>query len=159
MFPEKYGYIPDTRRYLSIGQKIRRIRKRKGLTAPKLAEKCKTTKTAISYYENGLRQVSDERRKAIADALGVSEGILKDHQLNESSDIIFALFEMEEQGYLKPVVSEDSVGLQVDNSVLREALIAWNEKYKQKANGLLSQEEYDEWKDSFSFETHEEKLP
>ena len=136
----------------STGQKIRKIRDRKGIIAPKLAEQCKTTKTAISYYENGLRQISDEKRKAIADALGVSDYALKDHQLHDSSDILFTLFEMAEMGYLKPVITEDSVGVQIMNPDLHDAILVWNEKYQQKLDGTLSQEEFDEWKDSFSLD-------
>ena len=113
MVPKKKNEIVDSKVAIwgSTGQKIRKIRERKGIIAPKLAEQCKTTKTAISYYENGLRQVSDDKRKAIADALGVSDHALKDHQLHDEADILFTFFEMEERGYLKPVVTEVSVGV------------------------------------------------
>ena len=152
MVPKKKNEIVDSKVAIwgSTGQKIRKIRERKGIIAPKLAEQCKTTKTAISYYENGLRQVSDDKRKAIADALGVSDHALKDHQLHDEVDILFTFFEMEERGYLKPVVTEESVGVQIANPLLHDALLLWNEKYQQKLNGTLSQEEYDEWKDSFT---------
>ena len=75
---------------------------------------------------------------------------MKDHQLHDEADILFTFFEMEERGYLKPVVTEESVGVQIANPLLHDALLLWNEKYQQKLNGTLSQEEYDEWKDSFT---------
>ncbi|MBP0974227.1 MAG: helix-turn-helix transcriptional regulator [Oscillospiraceae bacterium] len=143
---------PEKEYFGSTGQKIRKTRERKGVPAPQLAANCGITKGAMSLYENGLRQVGDEKRKAIADALGVSDYALKDHQLHDSSDILFTLFEMAEMGYLKPVVTEDSVGVQIMNPDLHDAILVWNEKYQQKLDGTLSQEEFDEWKDSFSLD-------
>lgn len=99
-----------------------------------------------------MRQVSDDKRQAIADALGVSDHALKDHQLHDSADILFTLFEMEDKGYLKPVVTEDSVGVQIVNPLLHDAVLAWNEKHQHKLDGTLSQEDYDEWKDTFELE-------
>ena len=133
----------------TTGQKIRKIRERKGLTAPELAEQCNTTKTAISYYENGLRQISEEKRKAIADAMGISEKALKDHQFRDDLDILFALFEMEERGYIQPQVMGDRVELLTSAPLLQSAITIWSEKYQQRENGTLSEDDYADWKDSF----------
>ena len=151
MISDKKSNKPDLKEeyFGSTGQKIRKIRERKGVTAPQLAANCGITKGAMSLYENGLRQISDEKRKAIADALGISEKALKDYQFRDDLDILFALFEMEERGYIQPQVIGDRIEFLTANPLLQSSITVWSEKYQQCENGSLSAEDYADWKDSF----------
>ena len=55
--------------YTEIGEKIRKIRKRRGLTQAELAERIMTVKSDISDIENGRKKISIDRLGDIAIAL------------------------------------------------------------------------------------------
>lgn len=57
--------------YYAIGQRIRRIRKARGLTQEKLSEIVDVTPTHISHIETGVTKLSLPVLVAIADALDV----------------------------------------------------------------------------------------
>jgi SOS-response transcriptional repressor LexA len=56
---------------VSIGNRIRRLRERAGLTQEELALRLKLTRTTIIRYEKGRISISAEMLERIADALGV----------------------------------------------------------------------------------------
>ncbi|MEN3009312.1 XRE family transcriptional regulator [Pseudothermotoga sp.] len=62
------GLVMD---YVSIGEKIRLVRNRLGLTQADLAKKLNVDPSTIAYYESGRRQISLEMLQKIANALGV----------------------------------------------------------------------------------------
>ena len=74
--------------YLTVGQRIRAIRKRRKMSQAVLSEKADLDPTCISYIENGTRCMSLESLIAIANALGVTADILLcdslDNQLTAS---------------------------------------------------------------------------
>ncbi len=60
-----------------IGNKIRQLRKEKGLTLEELAEKIGTSKQTIHRYENGqISNIPHEKIEALASVLGVSPSTL-----------------------------------------------------------------------------------
>ena len=135
----------DVADFGSTGQKIRRVRERKGVAAPQLAAKCGITKGAMSLYENGLRQVSDEKRKSIADVLGVTDYALKYYNLNDVLDVLYSLFEMEDKGYISP----DNISS--TDEFLNEAIEQWSEQRNLWIKDQISDNEYHNWKDTFAF--------
>ena len=68
------AYLNDIEFLLSepIGQRIRRIRKEKGVTQAELAKKCGRNLQQISDWENGRRNPKTSSLVTIAKALGVS---------------------------------------------------------------------------------------
>ncbi len=54
-----------------VGNRIREIRNKKGISQEKLAFKCKLHRTYISDIERGLRNVSIKNIEKISKALGV----------------------------------------------------------------------------------------
>ena len=60
-----------TKRDYRLGKKIQRIRKEKGLTQEKLAEKVGASTTWIGYIETGYRRPNLKMIYKIANALGV----------------------------------------------------------------------------------------
>ena len=60
---------PVTERF---GQRIRTLRKERGLSQEDLAELCGLDRTYISGIERGLRNVALRNIEALAEALGVS---------------------------------------------------------------------------------------
>ena len=55
--------------YITIGQQIRKIRKRIGMTQAELADQIGTTKSDISDLERGQKSLSIQRLEAIAEKL------------------------------------------------------------------------------------------
>lgn len=59
-----------------IGQKIRAVRKRAGITQKELGEKIGYSAMAVSYFEQGLRKIKEKDIKAIAKALNIDTSYL-----------------------------------------------------------------------------------
>lgn len=58
--------------YISIGQRIKTIRKRRGISQAALAEKIDLSATYISYIEGGVKSLSLDTFVLIANALNVT---------------------------------------------------------------------------------------
>lgn len=78
----------------TVGESIKRIRKRSGLTQKQLGEKCGMKQTIIAQYEHGRRTPKIETLQKIANSLGVPVSQIYgwDNHLNDSkaSQIIVA---------------------------------------------------------------------
>ncbi|GAA0121723.1 hypothetical protein UT300018_10390 [Clostridium faecium] len=73
---------------INIGDKIKQLRKEKGLTQEELAIKCGLSKNAIWNYENNHRQPDIQTLNKIATALGVSIGDLLESNKTLSQKLI-----------------------------------------------------------------------
>lgn len=62
--------------YLTVGRKIRLLRKRKGLTQLDLAESIHVSESYVSYLENGFKFLSVENLIAIANVLDTTPDYL-----------------------------------------------------------------------------------
>ncbi|WP_280314467.1 helix-turn-helix domain-containing protein [Nocardia wallacei] len=72
-------YQPEESRF--IGQQVRQIRRRRGMTQQLLADRAGMSRGAIAKYENGERPVDSRRTLlALAGALGVTLGDLTGHE-------------------------------------------------------------------------------
>lgn len=75
--------------YLTVGRKIRLLRKHKGLTQFELAELIDVSESYVSYLENGFKFVSVENLIAIANALDTTPDFLLAEYLSGSKGTIF----------------------------------------------------------------------
>ena len=78
----------------SIGENIRRIRIRKGLSQKELAEKAGMSNVLLNNYEHGLRNPKAETLQRIAQALGVSPEVLQGEEMSEmqAKKRLYAIF-------------------------------------------------------------------
>ena len=60
----------NSRKLKQIGERIRRLRKQKGLTQEQLADKVRVTSSYIGFIEQGVRNPSINTADKIARALG-----------------------------------------------------------------------------------------
>ena len=150
-----YGELDDQ----TSGMKIRRIREQKNITIKDLAEKSQIGKSTIAYYESGALQMSDEKRQAIAEALGVSEYVLKDHSLETAKDIVACLFDMEDAGVIVPMLKGGSIDIHVRIPGVAGAVKLWREQRDRWMIGEISDAAYQEWKDCFLLQYDPEKRP
>ncbi len=63
--------IKTTKKDYRLGRKVQKLRKKKGLTQEKLAEKIGVSTTWIGYIETGYRRPNLKMIYKIANALGV----------------------------------------------------------------------------------------
>lgn len=92
---------------ISIGQRIKAIRRRKGYTQAKLAESIGRSSTYVSYIESGFKSMSLETFVLIANALNATaDEILEDNLENtvKVSNHEFATILMDCNDYEKKVL-------------------------------------------------------
>ncbi len=140
----------------SKGDKIRCIRKRKGITIKLLAASLNVSSKSIQHYEAGDRQVNDEMLNLIAEKLQVNPAALFEYPFNSISDIMHLLFDLERGGFIVPIECEPdsdmqlaSFSLRTGNEDLSEALNEWYEIRQMLENGRISNDEYLNWQDAF----------
>ena len=73
------------------GNKIKEIRKKKGLTQKQLGERLGVSQTMIAQYENGKRKPKLETLNKIASALDVSVSELRDVAVFDASNLVASL--------------------------------------------------------------------
>lgn len=74
------------------------------MTQLDLAQKTELSEAAVRSYKLGTRNPKDAHHEAIAEALGVSAGYLQEHDGYHESEIVHFLMEMEDAGFLRPVL-------------------------------------------------------
>ena len=144
-FSEKIDFPSQT------GQKIRIIRKRKGKSAKDIATACQITEPAVRNYEQGIRQLSDDRINDMAKALGVNPSAIKNHNIESITDIIHTLFELESAGIVSPFTEgeDGACGVHSTHPLLSKAIEAWLMQHTKRQNEEISETDYAEWKDAF----------
>lgn len=71
---------------MTIGERIRALRKEKGLTQKALGDKCGMADSAIRRYESGRGNPTEKTLQRIADALGISFAELIDVRITYDDD-------------------------------------------------------------------------
>lgn len=133
-----------------IGAKLRKLRQRRGLTQKELAKAAGVGESALRSYELGDRRPKPRQLQKIALALKVRPEALGSIVAMSDMEIIYTLFEFEEQGYLEPSVTDNTPTLASRNSAIRRTLREWTKKRAALDSGEIDQDEYDEWKSAFN---------
>ena len=141
---------------LKSAQKMHQIRERRGLSFKDVANACNVTEMAIRNYEQGIRQINEERLQDIANALEVNPGAIKEHNVDTLNDVMHILFEFENAELIQPIQlaapetnSITPFGVRSVNEVLNESIQLWFACREQWINGQLSDDDYQNWKDMF----------
>lgn len=165
---------------MSIGFRIRKIRKFRNLTQKELGIKCgykeDSADVCIRQYENGKKIPRAEKLKLISEILGISYSVFKPESIYH--ELIENLFWFEEEfGYIdlfslgiknyKPEngdefnweysatynrynearwISNDPIGLNFNNPEMNKLLGGWMQKKYELQQGIISEEQYFEWK-------------
>ena len=82
---------------MTIGEKIRYFRNLRGYTQAELGEKLNLQADRIRQYENDVRTPKTDLLQKIADALDVDVEALSDINIQNATDIMHVLFELEDQ--------------------------------------------------------------
>ena len=123
----------------SSGEKIRVIRKRKGISSDELAERCHVTGASIRNYEGNVREVSEDMLVKLAELLAVDVSALYNRNISSVSDILHTLFDLERDGYVLPDLTDDNRSIILrTNSFLDSALNEWRNKHELLVSGELT---------------------
>lgn len=112
------------------------------MTQLDLAEKTGLSEAAVRGYELGTRNPKDAHREAIAEALGVSADYLQEHDGYRESEIVHFLMEMEDAGFLRPVLIYGTAYVMPVQANLEDGIQEWAEKERGWRFEKIGEEEY-----------------
>lgn len=77
---------------MTIGERVKEVRKNQGLTLEKFGEHLGVGKTAVSKVENGVCALSDQMARSICREFGINEAWLRDEvgEMKKEPDDIFS---------------------------------------------------------------------
>lgn len=145
---------------MAVGDRIKRVRNFRKMTMKELGMAVgfdeNTADVRIAQYESNTRRPKEELLKKIAAALGVNWRSLYDPETYAAEDIMYALFELDEQqvGLRLLNVMDDTdpdlphrrVGVTFNYNLLDGFLREWLIRKQELRAGTITREEYLEWK-------------
>lgn len=138
------------------GKKLRRLRLLRNFTQKELAVKSGITDAAIRNYELGNRSPNKEQLIKIAEVLNCDTSALLDY--GSSSKIIQILFDYEKDIKLMPAIDKNGVKLTSTNPAIICFLLDWIEMREKHYNGEITDEEFEDWKLSYSIKPIEKSI-
>ncbi len=138
------------------GKKLRQLRLLRNFTQKELAVKSGITDAAIRNYELGNRSPNKEQLIKIAEALNCDTSALLDY--GSSSKIIQILFDYEKDIKLMPAIDKNGVKLTSTNPAIICFLLDWIEMREKHYNGEITDEEFEDWKLSYSIKPIEKSI-
>ena len=141
---------------MTVGQKIKFMRKLRGITQKELGFLVNLTDVRIRQYETDQRTPKDNQLQIIADSLGAPIEFFRDHTMDSLTDIMHILFELEDTMGISIQKCGDGQGslqkyaIVFNNSSLNQNIGKWYEKKTALENQLSptpeSQYNYSLWK-------------
>ena len=141
---------------MDIGQRIRFVRLFRGMKQEELAEKIglgggETGRTRISQYENGKRTPKEDLLEKISEALEIDSLYLSGKEKTAALDLVFTLFDWEEDGLPIDIIKSDGkLLLDLNNEIFSEFLTQWANKKADLKDGKISKDEYIDWKINYT---------
>ena len=135
---------------LTIGERIRFVRKFRGITQTELAEKVglppgENGRIRISQYENGTYVPKEEMLERISQALGVTSSYLSSKPQTKIIDFVFHLMEYDRDMPMTIEKNSSSYTIIFRNSILENLFDEWTQKKIDLKIGRISNDEYIEW--------------
>ena len=135
---------------MAVGDRIKRVRTLRNLTQRELG--CavgfqeSTADVRIAQYETGTRTPKEDMLRKIASVLDVNFRSLYDPSLYAAEDVMFTMFELDEHYNLSIHDFDGKRCIAFNRRLLDEFFTEWQERKKELADGVISREEYLEWK-------------
>jgi len=143
---------------MKIGQKIKRLRKLRGLTQKGLGIKCgfsaQSADVRIAQYESGTRTPKNELIEEISKILSVNPQYLYEHSGDSIEDTMFTLFDIEDTHGLAISLVNGKPCLML-NSVITKYLLEWYNMKNKLGYKEITDEEYLNWKYNISTKNYE----
>ncbi|MBD5159280.1 MAG: helix-turn-helix transcriptional regulator [Ruminococcus sp.] len=139
---------------MAIGNKIKRIRNLRGLTQKEFGRLIgfdeKTADVRVAQYESGTRTPKADLLQKMAEVLDVNICSLSEPSLYSAEEIMFALFELDDNYPIKILDTPNEKHSVCFDSVLMDSFLSeWQTRKQELADGIITPEEYLEWKINF----------
>ena len=139
---------------MAIGNKIKRIRNLRGLTQKEFGRLIgfdeKTADVRVAQYESGTRTPKADLLRKMAEILDVNICYLSEPSLYSAEEIMFALFELDDNYPIKILDTTNEKHSVCFDSVLMDGFLSeWQIRKQELADGIITPEEYLEWKMNF----------
>lgn len=139
---------------MAIGNKIKRIRNLRGLTQKEFGRLIgfdeKTADVRVAQYESGTRTPKADLLRKMAEILDVNICYLSEPSLYSAEEIMFALFELDDNYPIKILATPNEKHSVCFDSVLMDGFLAeWQIRKQELEDGIITPEEYLEWKMNF----------
>ena len=145
---------------MAVGDRIKRVRNFRKMTRKELGTKVgfdeNSADVRIAQYENNSRKPKEELLRKIAEALDVNWRSLYDPEDYAAEDILFTLFELEEQHTnlhllrvtddTDPDFPKQRVAVTFNYNILNGFMEEWLMRKEELKSDKISHEEYLEWK-------------
>lgn len=139
---------------MAIGNKIKRIRNLRGLTQKEFGRLIgfdeKTADIRVAQYESGTRTPKTDLLRKMAEILDVNICYLSEPSLYSAEEIMFTLFELDDNYPVKILDTPNEKHSVCFDSVLMDSFLKeWKIRKQELADGIITPEEYLEWKINF----------
>ncbi|MDE6424956.1 MAG: helix-turn-helix domain-containing protein [Ruminococcus sp.] len=139
---------------MAIGNKIKRIRNLQGLTQKEFGRLIgfdeKTADVRVAQYESGTRTPKADLLRKMAEILDVNICYLSEPSLYSAEEIMFALFELDDNYPIKILDTPNEKHSVCFDFVLMDGFLSeWQIRKQELADGIITPEEYLEWKMNF----------
>ena len=137
---------------MQIGERIKQARLHRKMTQKELGMMVgfdeKTADVRIAQYESSTRTPKADMRNRLAEALDINYRYFFDSHQYAAEDIMFLLFELDDNHDLKLIPSEDGgkVDIHIPYPLVDDLLLVWMEQKRMLADGGITKEQYTEWK-------------
>lgn len=138
---------------MSTGENIKRIRNKRGITQKELGIAIgfgeESASPRIAQYETGSRTPRDEILKKIAEVLQVDQRNIAIPTGYKEEDMIYRLLVLEDyfpEMKLERNTQTGDVVINFHNKKLNDFLLTWGVMRGKREQGLISEEEYLNWK-------------
>ena len=143
---------------MSIGERIRYFRKKKGVTQKflglQIGLSAESAEVRITQYETEKRVPKADRLLKIAQALDVSPRALDVSDQSSESGLMHTLFVLEDLYGVRPDILNGELCLRLngqgnEDHALMLLLQLWHSQTEKVAEGKLSKDDYDHWRYHF----------
>ena len=141
---------------MSIGERIRFFRRRKGLTQAELGEAMgfagKSTNVRVAQYEWNRREPKRDVIEQFAEIFDVAPEAIQSPEIDTKIGFMHTLFQMEDLYGLTVTVLDGYICLKQDinhpkyNKEVADDLRAWYVMKNKLTTGSISKDDYDEWR-------------
>ena len=141
---------------MAIGERIRFIRKLRGMTQKRLGMSIgfdkKTADVRMAQYESGTRTPKEKLVNELANALDVSPKALSVPEINSYIGLMHTLFALEDLYGLKINCVDDKLCLTLDKGnsstylSMFDMLSSWQQEANKLKRGEIVKAEYDNWR-------------
>lgn len=133
-----------------MGQRIRELRKRRGMTQRELAEASGIGESALRSFELGARYPKEVYLRSIARALRVRPEAFEVCGIETDAQLVHLLFNLEGRFGIHPKLNgEPAIVAEGRARVLRKALHDWGRERRKLESGEIDESEYENWKDTY----------